>query len=274
MTEPKTGVVLREWLDRILGPHVPPRTRGVAHGGTLLTLRGIKDTTKDVDFAFIDRGSFDACDAALLKGRYRLEADFQAVPGEIFRRYRNDSEAVDLVDLRFPTWNSWVMKGSALRGCTLLAHGRFELLQPDIETTFVFKTYPCRPADLSDLQRIVERVPILDWVRVRLIIQEQEGFAIEKENHSTALVIAESRGRAYASAGVLLQQGDQRVAAFYHWARVRWQELGFPPETAQEVLDLIRQDHDQERSDLPWRNRLHDHEDVIRDRLRLPAGPA
>lgn len=267
MPDLKTGTVLREWLDRAIGPRVPPKTRGVAHGGTLLTLRGIKDTTKDVDFAFIDSVSFDSSRRALLANHYQLEADFQPLPGETFHRYRHKTEDVDLVDLRFPTWNSWVMKGAALQGCDRVAHANFELLLPDVETTFVFKTYPCRPADISDMKRILEKDPRLNWTRVRQIVEEQEAFAAEKEDYATSLLIAESRGRAYASSGVLAADGETRIQDFHAWTRERWRALGLPEQTPQETIEEIREDQNRENENFPWRKRLHAHEQLISENL-------
>lgn len=269
MAELKTGAVLREWLDRALGPMVLPRTQGVTHGGTLLTLRGIKDTTKDVDFAFLDRKAFASCGKALIANKYNLEADFQPWPGETYRRYRNPSETVDLVDLRHPTWNSWAMKGAALRGCERFFHGNFELLLPDVETSFVFKTYPCRPADISDMGRILEKVPTLNWARIRQIFEEQEEFAAEKKAYSPVLLVAESRGRAFASSGVLLDDGERRIKEFHSWARERWRQLGLPKATPQQTIEEIRKDQDGEAAKFPWRDRLHNREAQIARTLGL-----
>jgi len=230
--------MLREWLERNLGKNVRRGARGFAHGGTCLTLHGLKDTTKDVDFAFEKREDFDQVRAALQRAGYKETQTFEQFE-ELQIRFENPQEKIDVIDLRHPTWNHWTMKGTALRGCVKIQHGNFELLQPDVETVFVFKTYPCRPSDLQDLKRIVEQSE-LRWERVETIFREQESYAKKQEQYAPSLLIGHIRGRAYASTTTLLETNVRQVDRIAAWARDRWNELGLPSKTAADVLALVR----------------------------------
>ncbi len=255
VAENKTGPMLREWLERNLGKNVRRGARGFAHGGTCLTLHGLKDTTKDVDFAFEKREDFDQVRAALQRAGYKETQNFGQF-GELQIRLENPQESIDVIDLRHPTWNHWTMQGTALRGCVKIQHGNFELLQPDVETIFVFKTYPCRPSDLQDLKRIVEKTEVR-WDRVETIFREQESYAKKQEKYAPGLLIAYIRGRAYASIVTLRESGVKQVDQIAGWARDRWNELGLPPMTAAEVLALLRRD------DHAWARFLDDHAQAL-----------
>lgn len=262
MVANKTGPMLRDWLDRILGPNVPRRTRGVAHGGTSLTLRGVKETTKDVDFAFIDRADFDHVRRALEDAGYRVTARYEQF-GELQLRLENPQEPIDIIDVRHPTWNHWAMKGLALRGCTRIRHGNFELLQPDVETALVFKTYPARASDIQDLKRLVEQTAPR-WDRVRKIFEEQERLALDQETYAAALLITQVRGRALASLGTLAEAGVEGVQPLVGWIRERWNALGLPIRTAKEVLALVRNDEN------AWARFLTDHSEELARRSGIP----
>lgn len=239
MTELKTASTLGAWLDW-LGAIVPGGTQAVAHGGTALTLSGVKASTKDVDVAFMERISFEAVKGALGR-KYRVEADMRQWGSEQFLRYRNPAEAIDVVDLRFPTWNSWRMEGLALAGCVKTPHGRLRLLIPDLETLFVFKSYPCRSADLSDVRTIVEKSP-LRWDRVKRIYEEQEQYASSSTEQSGALLVAQTRGRAFACIGTLDAGGAKGLDAIWPWIEKRWTELRLPLRSTREVLELVNRD--------------------------------
>lgn len=260
MVDNKTGPMLRDWLDRIVGSNVPRGTRGVAHGGTSLTLHGVKDTTKDIDFAFIDRTHFDHVRKVLLQANYKVTAEYDQF-GEIQLRFENPNENIDVIDLRHPTWNHWIMKGLALRGCTRIRHANFELLQPDVETVFVFKTYPCRPSDLQDLKGIVEKAT-LRWDRIKKIFEEQERFAHDQEKYSPALLIGHIRGRALASVLTLHEAGVERITPIVEWVRGRWLTLGLPPRDAKALLELVRNE------DNGWSGFLTQHVDELEHRLK------
>jgi hypothetical protein len=262
LVELKSASMLAEWLDRVTGTRVPRATRGVAHGGTSLTLQGIKDSTKDVDFAFLEKTGFDAVRRALLDARYKMKFDLRPIPTEVFQRFENSVETIDTVDIRYPTWNSWSMKGLALSGCLLEPHGNLELLVPDIHTATVFKTYPCRPSDLDDLRDII-RKGRPSWERVKRIADEQDAFAAESENYAGALVIAKRRARAYASISALVRAGIAEAGAFLPWVRDRWTMLGVKTTAPAALLDLIRSE------DMAWENSLSGEEARIAKALGI-----
>lgn len=263
MTEQKTARMLARWLDQVISPAVPKGTRAVAHGGTLLALRGIKETTKDVDLAFLDRHAFDQVRGALERAKYRVTMDLAPLPGESLLRFENPSEDVDVVDVRHPTWNSWRMAGAALRGCTRDLRQNVELLLPDAETAFVFKSYPCRPSDLSDLAAILRKLGVagLHWAKIRRIVLEQESYWKDQKDYSEEMLVGQLRGRMVASWSALAKAGHSPPDAELEWATERWSRLGLPSRSPEELLELVRGDENE------WPLFLSRHERTIRAAL-------
>ncbi len=60
------------------------------------------------------------------------------------------------VDLHFPAWNDWQITHSIRSRATIRGYGNLELMIPDLDAVFLFKTYPLRASDLQDLVSLVE----------------------------------------------------------------------------------------------------------------------
>ncbi|MBI4393537.1 MAG: hypothetical protein HY556_07050 [Euryarchaeota archaeon] len=215
-----------------------------------------------MDFAFLEKAGFEAVREALRDARYKMKFDMRPIPEEIFQRFENPGETIDIADIRYPTWNSWSMKGLALSGCVLENHGNLELLHPDIHTAAVFKMYPCRPSDLDDLRDII-RKGRPSWDRVKRIAQEQDRFAAENETYSGALVIAKRRARAFASISALAKVGIPEAEDLLPWVRDRWTALGVGKAAPAELLDLIRDE------DMSWEKGLSEQEGRIAEALGI-----
>jgi len=103
---PKTSADLLGWLGRDVSPSLEVETRAIAHGGTALALLGIKESTKDVDFAFESRDAYDRFAHVLESLGFVSKWDLRANPTEVHQRFENLSAIVDVIDMRFPTWNN------------------------------------------------------------------------------------------------------------------------------------------------------------------------
>ena len=60
----KNATTLILWLQNRISKYLQRKVTTYAHGGTALSLLGIKESTKDVDFSFTD-----TCHLTLQKGR-------------------------------------------------------------------------------------------------------------------------------------------------------------------------------------------------------------
>src|SRR6266498_4461490 len=153
----KTSADLLGWLERDVSPRLEVETRAIAHGGTSLTLLGIKDSTKDVDFAFESQGAFDRFARVLKSLGFTLEWDIRPNPKEVHQRFENASATVDVVDIRFPTWNSWRVTKAVLKKAVILRLGPLRVVRLDRDATFLYKTYPLRETDIDDLRTILAK---------------------------------------------------------------------------------------------------------------------
>src|SRR3972149_6541357 len=172
-TRLKTATDLLRWLERGISPRLSDVTEAIAHGGTALTLLGIKDSTKDVDFAFRTQDQFDAFRRVVELLGFRGTLDSKATPSEVLHRYENRASVIDLVDLRFPTWNNWRLTKTILRNAVVIPLGNIRLIRPDRDAVFLFKTYPLRDTDLDDLSTVLSKSPP-DEDRVIALFDEQD----------------------------------------------------------------------------------------------------
>ena len=163
------------WLRDDVGPNLAEVTEILPHGGTALTLLGLKDSTKDVDFSFRAEGDFKRLVQVLKKLSYETTLDVKSRPNEHLIRLENPKRRVDVVDLRYPTWNDWRITTRILEKAIELPIGNVRLIRLDKETIFLFKTYPLRETDVSDLRTILD-VSSLDGDRVISLFDEQDAM--------------------------------------------------------------------------------------------------
>ena len=68
---PKNPTALLLWLENDISRYLDHEVQTYAHGGTALTLLGIKDSTKDVDFTFTRKDEFYELIAILKRMGYK-----------------------------------------------------------------------------------------------------------------------------------------------------------------------------------------------------------
>ncbi len=153
----KSSGDLQVWLKNEVGPILPGPILVVPHGGTALTLLGIKESTKDVDLGFREERDFDRFRDALRRLGYDVKIDSKSKPSEHFLRFENAERRVDVVDIRFPTWNDWRLTKSVLSDALELPMGNVRALRLGKEVIFLFKTYPLRETDVADLRTVLDK---------------------------------------------------------------------------------------------------------------------
>lgn len=224
----RTAAELTRWLERDVGPALRKETEAIAHGGTALTLLGIKGSTKDVDLAFRSREAFDGFVSALGSLGFIQAADFRATPREVFHRLQNPASTVDVVDVRFPTWNNWRLSKAVLRKAVILPLSRVRLVRPDRDAVFLFKTYPLRETDIDDLRTILGVDPP-DESRVIELFEDQDAIhrselSVEAA-HEPLFNILELRVRFAASLQLLGPSWRRKIPRIARHARQRLADL-------------------------------------------------
>jgi len=225
---PKTAADLLGWLERDVSPHLAIETRAIAHGGTALALLGIKDSTKDVDFAFQSRDAFDRFADALASLGFRSRRDFRANPNEVYQRFENPSSIVDVVDVRLPTWNNWRVTPALLKKAVILPFAKLRVVRLDRDAIFLYKTYPLRETDVDDLKTILaEGAP--DQSRVIDLFDEQDGIhrseLSEDTTHEPLFNILELRVRFAAALQLLGPVRRREIPRIGRHATRRFQDL-------------------------------------------------
>lgn len=261
----KTAADLQLWLDRA-GQLVEIETELIAHGGTSLSLHGIKESTKDVDFGVRREDDFRRFGDMLRTAGYELRRDFRPRATEVYQRWRNPAEVVDVVDLRHPTWNAWHMTERILRGARILPSGRIRLVLPELETVFLFKTYPLRDTDLDDLQRTLLRTS-LNEARLIECYDEQDRlyrqqFLSDEVEYEPVLNVVELRSRVAASLELLGTDHSQRIPEFHAHVRRKFRELRLDL-TLVDLAALIRETE----TAVDWDRVLGKELEAIRKRL-------
>lgn len=177
VTPEKTAADLQLWLQDELSPRVLKKTEILAHGGTALTLLGLKEATKDVDFSFVSREEFERVVAALQNLGYKTDMDLKPRGSErgseqMFR-FVDSRRRVDVVDLRWPTWNNWRITRLVRARSVQIPFGNVTLTRLDKDAIFLFKAFPLRDTDLADLTRILDAGPV-DEPRIISLFDEQD----------------------------------------------------------------------------------------------------
>ncbi len=265
---PKTASDLLGWLEREVSPHLEVETRAIAHGGTALALLRIKDSTKDVDFAFRSQDEFDRFTHVLESLGFKRRRDIRANPKEVYQRFENPSSIVDVVDVRFPTWNNWRVSKAVLGKALIMRFGNLGLVRLDRDAIFLYKTYPLRETDIDDLKTILTNgAP--DESCVIELFDEQDGIhrsELPKDTaHEPLLNILELRVRFAASLdliGPVPRRGIPRIARH---AKRRFLDLRLR-QTLSGLTDILR------HSELvSWDSILGSDFDTLRDRLATPS---
>ena len=265
--QPKTAADLLGWLEREVSPRLDFGTRAIAHGGTALTLLGIKDSTKDVDFAFESQDAFDRFARVLGSLGFKRRRDIRPNPREVYQRFENPSSIVDVVDMRFPTWNNWRVSEAVLRKAVILRFGNLRVVRLDRDAIFLYKTYPLRETDIDDLKTILTKGPP-DESRVIQLFNEQDGIhrsELPKDRvHEPLLNILELRVRFAASLDLIGPIPRRNIPRIARLAKRRFLELRLR-QSLKGMIGILR------NSDLvPWDNIVREDFTHLRSRLAIP----
>ena len=268
---PKTAADLTRWLLEDVGPKLGDETEAIAHGGTALTLLGITPSTKDVNFAFRTREAFDRFGGALASIGFEKAGAVRAAPGEVFQRFENPASGVDIVDLRFPTWNHWRLTKSVLARARVLRLGNVRLVRPDRDAVFLFMTYPLRDTDLDDLRRIID-ADLPDEERVVALFDEQDGIHrgelyAEGAVPEPLFLLLDLRFRFAASMRRLGHRHRSQIPDVARHAQARFRQLRL----RQDLPALLAMVDDRDRL-LSWDRILGRHRERLRKRLASGSG--
>lgn len=267
---PKTAADLLGWLEREVSPHLEVATRAIAHGGTALALLGIKDSTKDVDFAFQSQDEFDRFTHVLESLGFTRRRDIRANPKEVYQRFENPSSIVDVVDVRFPTWNNWRVSKAVLGKALIMRLGNLRLVRLDRDAIFLYKTYPLRETDVDDLRTILTRDPPNES-RVTELFTEQDGIHRSELSDDTAheplFNILELRVRFAASLELIGPLPRRSIPRIARLAKRQFDDLRLR-QSFRDLIDILR------HSDLvSWDSILGEDFGPLRSRLaKVPPG--
>ncbi len=265
---PKSAADLTHWLEREVSPRLESDTEAVAHGGTALTLLGIKSYTKDVDFGFRMRDAFDRFSKALQALRFKPTDEFQPIPAEVQLRFRNPSSLVDVVDLRFPTWNNWSYTKAIMDRAVVLRLGKVRLIRPDNDAVFLFKTYPLRDTDLYDLRQVIDGAPPNERRVIALFNDQDElhrGNLLNEEVKLEPLfLLLDLRTRFAASVELLGPKYRAKIPRIVRHARQKFAELRLPQALPFFIREMRRSGLD---PPLSWDRVLGDQIEPLRGRL-------
>jgi len=277
MAAPRSGFRLKSvadlqiWLQRNIGSRLSDETELVAHGGTALTLLGLKEASKDVDFAFRTKDDFDRLVALLRRIGYRVTMDVRPIPGEVLLRLENPSSAIDVVDLRFPTWNNWRLTQRVLEAGLIIPRGKARLVLPDRDAVFLFKTYPLRETDLEDLRTIID-LSRPNQRRVIGLFEEQDGLHridLRQANvsYEPLFNILNLRARFAGSLSLVGERHRGKVKQLAQFSLRKFEELGLLI-SLDALVDRIR---DPDRI-VDWDEVMGVDEDDLRKRLMPDDG--
>lgn len=225
----KTAGDLQLWLKQELSPKISVPTRALAHGGTALTLLGLKESTKDVDFSFGTRDDFERFRQALKGLGYRTTIDLMPRTNEHMVRLENPGHGVDVVDLRWPTWNNWRVTDMVLSDALQVPFGNVTLVRLDANAIFLFKTYPLRDSDLADLRTVLD-VGRLNERRVVSLFDEQD-MVHRKDlrkaglGHEPLINVLELRVRVAGTVELIGPAYRKRIARFAENALEKFRDL-------------------------------------------------
>ena len=266
---PKSVTDLQLWLGQEVAGTLREDTELIAHGGTALTLLGLKDSTKDVDISFRTKEDFDRVVTTLERLGYERTADLRPTPRETQFRYENPSSPVDVVDIRYPTWNNWRLTKKVLEEARAIPHGRVRLVLLDRDAIFLFKTYPLRDTDLDDLRTIIER-SLPNAARVIQLFDEQDRLhraelGREDIEYEPLFHIVNLRVRYAASLHLIGKAYAARIPRIDDHAQLRFRQLKLRQHLP-ELLKVLR-----DPASVPnWDGILG--KDIERLRQRLSAG--
>lgn len=265
----KTAADLQLWLEREIGPRLSEATEMIAHGGTALSLLGLKESSKDVDFVFQRESDFRRMLGALERLSYAKTMELRPNPREVMVRLENAEQRVDVVDLRFPTWNNWLLTRRVMARARSIPYGLLRLVLPERDVIFLFKCYPLRDVDLRDLEGVIDR-STPNQTNVIGLFNEQdrlnrEELLREDIEHEPLINVLNLRTRFAGSLSLLSPAHKRKVFRLAQLSKQKFHELDLEIPLG----ELVRRLRDPERM-LDWDAVSGGRTDALRKRLSLP----
>jgi DNA-binding transcriptional ArsR family regulator/DNA-binding PadR family transcriptional regulator len=158
-----------------LGEHVETTLDAYLLGGGNLILRGLKDSTKDIDLVVKDGQTFFAIAESLQSQGYEERGDLEAA-------YNRIDPSLVLEKAGFPRWDIFVetvagqlqLTDAMIERCDQsFEYGNLEVHLLSLTDIFVFKSITEREGDLEDVA-LIARQADLDWEQILEEIETQE----------------------------------------------------------------------------------------------------
>ncbi len=226
---PKNPTTLLLWLENDISRYLDHEVQTYAHGGTALTLLGIKDSTKDVDFTFTRKDDFYELIAILNRMGYNSTYDFKTGDRSHLIRLKKEGSDVDIIDLHWPYWNNWRITKLIERDSIQKQCGKILLKLLDHNAIFLFKTYLVRVTDIDDLRTVIEKRE-LDEDRLIAIFNEQDemyrkDFNNDRLESDPARNVIDLRARVCVSLHLIGNKYRNKLKRFAKFADKLFNEL-------------------------------------------------
>ncbi len=197
-----------------------------------------------MDFNIENKSEFEDFCKAIETLDYKCVFDSEIHQREHMVRYTSDKYGVDIVDFRYPTWNCWSITDKMKRRATLMKFGKLELIIPDAETIFLFKSYPLRAKDISDLRALCERYNKLSSKRIIDLYEEQETLLEKRTGDLTdidpVLTVLRMRMRFYLSMHELSKlKKDKIIKELFDFGKKKFDTLDIR-ENEEKIIQKIR----------------------------------
>lgn len=215
-----------------------------------MTLLGLKEATKDVDFSFVSREEFERIVEALKILGYRADMDLKPRGSErgseqMFR-FIDSKRRVDVVDVRWPTWNNWRITRLVRDRSLKIPFANVIVTRLDKDAIFLFKTYPLRDTDLADLTKVLDAGAVDEPRIISLFDEQDESYRRELTSvdveYEPLIRILELRVRIVGSLELIGPEYRRRIPRISKHAVEKFRELGLR-ESPREIASLLRDEN-------------------------------
>ncbi|PIO02650.1 hypothetical protein COX85_02220 [Candidatus Micrarchaeota archaeon CG_4_10_14_0_2_um_filter_55_9] len=161
---------------REVGESLSTRVTAYLIGGCSMSLRGLKDSTKDVDLVFADKQELNAFSEALEARGYEkyleVNGEYEQLGTEVI--YRKKGAAGFDLFLKTVCRALRLSKGMRKRAKLLGETGKLAVFLCSEEDVFLFKSITERPQDVDDMAALLEsKREEFDWEAFKKEVEEQ-----------------------------------------------------------------------------------------------------
>lgn len=248
---PKNPTTLLLWLENDISRYLYHEVQTYAHGGTALTLLGIKDSTKDVDFTFTRKDEFYELMAILKRMGYNPTYDLKTGNRSHSIRLEKEGSDVDIIDLHWPYWNNWRITKLIERDSIQKQYGKILLKLLDHNAIFLFKTYPVRVTDIDDLRTVIEKRELDEDRLIALLNEQDEMYRKDFNNDSLesdpARNVIDLRARVCVSLHLIGNEYRNKLKHFAKFADKLFNELDLGLNYS-EIAEFLQKDFSEKTS--------------------------